>query len=272
MEKKKLLFVGLPESGKTTYLAALWQLLNTSDSIFKIKNLNDDLNYLESIAENWRDFETIPRTNDGNFKNEISLQKSEGTIELDLVIPDYKGEHFKNLLIKRSIDNELMNYINETDNIFLFISYSDIENAVNWDDAQLDLTNKNQSGESYYKSSCTQARITELLQLINYLREYKKINIVVLITAWDLVPSLFSQDPTKFLTNNFPLFLQYLNSNKNFINFNIYGISSQGTSYDKTQDIEKLKKLSSEKRVKIVHSEDKKLDFLEPISWILKHQ
>ena len=53
---KKLLMVGLPETGKTTYLAALWDVVNNPEEVegaLKLACLPVNAQYLNMISEKW---------------------------------------------------------------------------------------------------------------------------------------------------------------------------------------------------------------------------
>src|SRR5260370_11015765 len=56
--------VGLPGSGKTTFLAALWHIIEAdeTDCRLKLDHYEGDLKYLNSIAQAWRTFKKVPRT------------------------------------------------------------------------------------------------------------------------------------------------------------------------------------------------------------------
>ena len=87
-----VLMVGLPESGKTTYLAAFWHLLEKEfiqDGRLQMTKMPDEIDYLSSISDAWARCEQMPRTrSEQRFDVTISLKSSITNVEFDLLIPD----------------------------------------------------------------------------------------------------------------------------------------------------------------------------------------
>src|SRR5271165_6669586 len=56
--------IGLPGTGKTTFLAALWHLIDAGEVSTRLvlDKLIGDHSYLNSIVEAWRRCEEVPRT------------------------------------------------------------------------------------------------------------------------------------------------------------------------------------------------------------------
>jgi hypothetical protein len=86
-----LLFVGLPQSGKTTYLAALWHVLEDQSSATKLKltQLSGDRAYLNLIVEAWRACTPMPRTTLQTNDTTVALHlEGEGFGAFTLLVPD----------------------------------------------------------------------------------------------------------------------------------------------------------------------------------------
>ena len=56
------MMMGLPGSGKSTFLAALWHQLESTEipTAFIAERLQPDREYLNKIREKWLEFEEIP--------------------------------------------------------------------------------------------------------------------------------------------------------------------------------------------------------------------
>ena len=56
--------IGMPNSGKTTFLAALWHLVTSGESkpALQFDRLDGDVQYLNVIAERWQRCEKAART------------------------------------------------------------------------------------------------------------------------------------------------------------------------------------------------------------------
>src|SRR5688500_5685441 len=97
MENKHILLVGLPESGKTTYIGALWNYIhsigdNKSIELFSLQNSESE--YLDAIADKWTSCDDLDRnyrtTPISAIKMKVQIAVSGEVISLD--IPDLSGE------------------------------------------------------------------------------------------------------------------------------------------------------------------------------------
>jgi GTPase SAR1 family protein len=90
---QNILLCGLPSSGKTTFLAALWYLLYNNNEIataLSLRAFPQKREYLNELSELWSSFIQFTRTSDE--LQEISLQLNDGPREIDFHIPDMSGE------------------------------------------------------------------------------------------------------------------------------------------------------------------------------------
>ena len=91
-----LLFVGLPQSGKTTYLAALWHVLEDQSSTTRLKRKQNsvDRTYLNQIAEAWRACTPVPRTALQSDDTTVALHlEGDGFGEFTLTVPPGSPVH-----------------------------------------------------------------------------------------------------------------------------------------------------------------------------------
>src|SRR5665213_1382220 len=89
--------MGLPGSGKTTFLAALWHLVEAEEISCRLKlgSYKGDLTYLNRIAEAWRTFQKVPRTSQiGDTDVTINLTNRETGVQGSVFFPDLAGETF----------------------------------------------------------------------------------------------------------------------------------------------------------------------------------
>lgn len=60
------LMIGLPQTGKTTFLAALWHVVKNLHEVpgaLSLKKLQGDQEHLNRICDNWLEFKQVARTN-----------------------------------------------------------------------------------------------------------------------------------------------------------------------------------------------------------------
>src|SRR5437667_10335369 len=90
--------IGLPRSGKTTFLAALWHLIDAGEVSTKLvlDQLIGDHNYLNAIVDSWRRCEEVPRTSMA-AETEVAIHVHEPATGRKCILgfPDLSGESFE---------------------------------------------------------------------------------------------------------------------------------------------------------------------------------
>src|SRR4051812_5565967 len=94
----RLLLIGLRGSGKTSYLAALWHLVEAGElpTALVTSELQPDRQHLNRIRDNWLQFQEVGRTS-LRSQEVISLLLRDtvtGT-RIDMTLPDLSGELFR---------------------------------------------------------------------------------------------------------------------------------------------------------------------------------
>src|SRR4051812_16206411 len=91
-----LLFLGLPETGKTTYFVALDELLRTEQHGLMSNGFAANRTYIEKAKAMWRAGEKISRTNLTPVSEPVELlvRHSESDCVARLVAPDVYGEFY----------------------------------------------------------------------------------------------------------------------------------------------------------------------------------
>ena len=95
MGDKTILFSGLPDSGKTTFIAALWYFIfySSGKDEYTFDTLEDsEQEYLNTISLSWASCEKVIRTNQYTpEKVEIRMKKNQTGEEQDLIPEDRRG-------------------------------------------------------------------------------------------------------------------------------------------------------------------------------------
>ena len=93
----RLLLLGLRGSGKTTFLAALWHLLEAGEipSALTLDSLQPDRSYLNRIRNSWLSAKEVGRTSIRTVES-VSLSLREGSTNkrVEITIPDLSGDPF----------------------------------------------------------------------------------------------------------------------------------------------------------------------------------
>lgn len=116
--------MGLPASGKTTFLAALWHLVESgeTDCRLKIDGYRGNYRYLNSIADSWREFGKLSRTSQtGDTEVEINLHDQVTGARGTALFPDLAGEVFDLQVEERRCKSDFVMQADAEDGILFFL-------------------------------------------------------------------------------------------------------------------------------------------------------
>ena len=275
-----LLLIGLPGSGKTTFLAALWHVLSdrSSATTLRLTKRSDDRTYLNQLAKEWRLCSQVPRTNLQTDQVVVLHLDGEGFGAFDLSIPDLAGEAFKQQLTDRRMSRHHDVFVQKATGVILFL-HPDVQKGMQLTVArrlEAELTgsqNADTTTASIEASTWspdklpTQVSLVELLQFLLE-RTQRRLRVAVVVSAWDLVDHLGA--PHDFVARELPLLHQFLGSNDDLIEHSVFGVSAQGG--DVTVEAEKQTLLDLEdalQRIKVRQNQQTSQDITKPIAWLL---
>jgi hypothetical protein len=117
--------LGLPRSGKTTFLAALWHLISAGEveTNLVLDKLVGNHEYLNSIVEAWRRCEEVPRTPRGGEAH-VSIYAHEPSTGRKIVLefPDLSGETFEEQLASRTCKANYVHGFDGNGGVLLFLN------------------------------------------------------------------------------------------------------------------------------------------------------
>jgi hypothetical protein len=277
----QFVMIGLPETGKTSFLAALWYLVQHAqvEHRLEIKHFEGDIKYLNQIADLWVSFEVVPRTTTSSERMVSMVLTDTATNKtFTLTIPDLSGESFISQLVGRQFTVSYDKLLQASSGALLFISPLHYRKPVrinmaapflqemgaavadgdpgdhpliSWDPAQ----------------TPTQVQLVELLQFIAE-RDYFKprFRVALIISAWDQLKRE-NKTPAEWLADEMPLLVQFLESNQRLFDYTIYGVSAQGADYAET---DKLTGMTPSERIQIVGvNVINDHDLTEPLTWLM---
>ncbi len=283
MSRPSVSIVGLPGSGKTTFLAALWHLLTEEDvdTELCLKDLAAGNNaYLTGISNRWRQAMIQERTQQtGNQNVQINLTTRNRDHDLQVNFPDVAGETYRDMWETRTCSPDIVELL-RSESVLLFVNADTIQRPM-WVVDEVDQMQQMgiplAEGEDVSwapRMAPTQVQVVELLQLLT--EEPFNIgqrNLTVLLSAWDRV-SLEGLPPSQYLEQRLPLLHQYIVMNSDSWLFTVRGLSAQGGVYDDpekpdqaSEEAESLRVLDQpSKRIKLIiddlETEDLTLPFL----------
>lgn len=276
-----VLFIGLPGSGKTTFLAALWHVLNdrSSATSLRLARLSGDRTYLNQITKEWRECSQVPRTNLQTEQIVVLHLDGDGFGAFDLSIPDLAGEAFKQQLTDRRMSRHHDAFVQEATGVMLFL-HPDVQKGAQLTAAcrlEAALGGTLEGGSLISSPGATtawspevvptQVKLVELLQFLLE-RAQRKLRVAVVVSAWDLVDELGA--PHEFVSRELPLIHQFLDANDDLVEHSVFGVSAQGG--DITVESEKRTLLGLDdalKRIKVRQGQDTGQDITKPIAWLL---
>jgi hypothetical protein len=295
--------IGLPASGKTTFLAALWHLIEAdeTDCRLKLDRYEGDLKYLNSIAEAWRTFKKVPRTSQvvGDVDVTIHFIDTQTDVRGRAFFPDLAGETFDVQIESRRCRPIFQKNINADDGILLFISANSKQDGLSIIELNSMMPSDEQSetlpekvepeldkstsivndGERRQNAAAlaewepkkvpAQVRIVQILSdLLRPPFMPRKRQLVVILSAWDVVKST-QLTPPAWLAANMPLVDQFVRTNEDSFSVKIYGVSAQGVSLDDSKAVGQAAKLTPSHRISIVGLSQSGHDITEPLAWLI---
>jgi hypothetical protein len=282
---ESIMIAGLPGSGKTTFLAALWHLVTERDEATALalgKLIEGDVSHLNAIAAQWRNAKVQERT-PANRRVLMSLEQSGKPMRLGF--PDVSGEVFVRMWEDRDCDPDLVSML-QARSVALFV-HSDTIQAPRWviDEVALaeDMGIATQGGpvvEWTPRSSPTQVQLVDILQsLRSPPLDVGPRRLAVMLSAWDKAEGE-QMPPDAFLAAKLPLLDQYLRQDADGWAWRVYGISAQGGDYDAVPPdkpvthpsaaAEALRSLDrASQRIRVVHGTQNSHDLTEPLAWLM---
>lgn len=233
------MIAGLPGSGKSTYIGALWYCLMHPDNIEGIKlvadkmNLADDLTVLNRLSDAYKNVKLIDRNySDQNETVQINLKVADSDTRLQVEVPDFLGENFRDLVELK--ESELVSkWLNDTDTLVYFmneVTPPEFEDDHGPEDDESPMPAKDVPPFSIKTISAVAMNIMVLKCLLSK-KTFKKV--VIVLSWWDKNTDngVIPNNPQKYLKEYSPAlfnFIQY-----HIPNFEIIGLSAQGQEYPK---------------------------------------
>ena len=282
---KSVVVLGLPGSGKTTFLAALWHIVTERDIETKLKfgGLQaGDGAHLNEIAKQWRSAVVQERTAiSGNRLVSMNLV-DERTNTFRMTFPDVPGEAYQRMWESRDCEPEVAEGLRAA-GVLLFI-HSDTIAKPRWvvDEALLaegmGVEREVERREVSWQPTLapTQVQLVDILQMLQ--RSPLNVGVrrvAVMLSAWDKVENEGTR-PEEFFGAELPLLEQYLRQPIIGWTVRVYGVSAQGGDYDDGSGLvtqpsaEALRNMeTASERIKLVDEDSVGHDLTEPIAWLV---
>ena len=286
MPKRSIVIIGLPESGKTTYLAALWHLV-TSAEVHTTLRFGDlrvgSAEHLNAIADRWRSAIVQERTAVAGTRFVSMNLLNAANESISVTFPDVPGEAYRRMCEDRDCERDIATML-ATDMVLLFV-HADTIRAPRWIAEEVAVSEamgvEGPDGPVQAWSARmvpTQVQLVDLLQILRLPPlDIGPRRVAVMLSAWDKVRAE-GLLPADYLKAKLPLLHQYLCHGADDWHHRIYGTSAQGCDYDRFDEsakplpeAEKIRNLDQpSKRIKLLldHATETH-DLTEPLAWLM---
>ena len=275
------LLVGLPASGKTTFVAALWHVITSQDvdGALALDSLEPSVEHLNELSSRWNSFEEANRTS-SNAENISAIRIGSSSEEpIRIVVPDLAGESIQQSLVDRRWKPEFSEFVRGSTGVLLFVHPGKIRqawsiaDAIDVADEELqpasgaDMANESAEREWRPDNVPTDVELVDLLQLLCGHIDKQRFRLAVIVSAWDLVDD--QGPPSKWLAKELPLLEQFLISARSQIDLRVYGVSAQGGQLprDSTQ-LQSFVKASDRIQV-VLDDAAPSHDITAPLRWVV---
>lgn len=283
MTDQSVVVMGLPESGKTTFLAALWHLVSEDEVACKLKYVTlkaGNVDHLHEIASRWREAKKQERTSVSGDKIVSMVLKTERGEPQTITFPDVAGEAFQQMWERRECDEAVAEWL-KAPGVLLFV-HADKIVTPRWVVVEkilaeaLDVERETKEVIDWSPGLApTQVQLTDLLQLL----QSAPLNVgprrlAIILSAWDKAAKL-ELTPETYLAKKLPMLNQFLKHGLNPLwELRVYGISAQGGEYDdKNSSLPEAKRLREvslpSERIQVVYANNTSHDLTEPLQWLL---
>jgi len=241
---RRFLLIGLPSTGKTSFLAALWYTVGQARmaSTLTLDRVEGDVKYLNEIRDAWCHYRPVPRNKAGSERMASMWLKNRETNQVScLQFPDLSGEAFRMQWTDRIVSVSYDKSLREAAGAILFLHpdqvikphvIETVEDAVRSIDSERpEQEEATENGPWDSEKSPTQVQLVEILQFMVGRHDHLPIRLAIVISAWDRIMS-WCGNPSEWIATELPLLTQFLDSNAHLFSVSRYGISAQGGRYE----------------------------------------
>jgi len=244
MEAGSIIMVGWPDSGKTNYLAALWDALRAGQGSIFAPTPPDDITYVEDALAFQSRGEFAPRSDKNieesrkDFSVTVALRSDEDKVA-EIVVPDITGELWKAAVETTEISPEWMQEIEQASGAMIFVRVRSKLNLAPLDwataDRLLTVTQFTEADVKKAKGLPTQIALCELVRFLEHAMGQIALGarprLAIIVTAWDLMdPQSQKKGPEAFLRSEYPLFAGRIDD-VDQLDIRVFGVSAVGGDF-----------------------------------------
>lgn len=286
-----VLIVGLPRTGKTTFLAAFWDVVSAAEvsAGLVLNGYGRDKEHLNEIRDLWANCQPIERTKTNKeHVVTIALKDVESGVAANLSFPDMYGESFEAQWTKRYWTVAYDGLAQDSVGAIVFVHPKKVKEPILIRDAQPrasrlavnDPPEDGAAGDAPAGGEQAPSKLppldaayaptqVQLVELIQFLFRRKSslagFRLAVVVSAWDLVKG--KTTPEKWVEERLPLLHQFVRANSDVVPYRIYGVSAQGGELKDAARL--LANYSPATRIKVVDGSNESHDITLPVRWVM---
>ena len=236
-ERPRIALLGMPRTGKSTYLGALWALVQSHlEPSVSEASFSGDRAYVQILAEQVARAEEVPRTAiDASDQLAVALRFDPGAT-VDLLMPDTSGESLRLLSEERVWYPRLRSVCEEATAILLFIHPERVRvpqplavlTGVVGDSIEEESPAERVPFYAREHAS-TAAELIEVFENVaEVCRSRWPIRLAVVVSAWDTVDDGSAPTPYTWMETRLPGLLSTIECNPQIAELGVFGVSAQG--------------------------------------------
>lgn len=255
----RVCIAGLPDSGKSSFLAALAFLIwhgQIKTSLTRNNNSGVDNSYIDKLQRSYLSFEKQERTKLGDNNQIVFSLIGDGCPDgVEISLLDVSGEIYNEIWTERRFPLDLAEDFKHSECLILFISVKAQYQlaAITETTAGLQTINKEYVEDASIVSdeittwnlglASKQTMLVELMQCLVSCKESYAFSVNIVLSAWDEV---YDKDknmtPKEWLSHNLPLLDQFLFAHSQHLRVKLYGVSAQGCDLEDEEKVDELSK------------------------------
>ena len=214
INRRSVVLVGAPDSGKTNYLARLWAAVKDGAGMLRAKDLPQDIRYVDRALGYLLEGQFAPRTErseevDRSFS--VVLERSVSREPVEIVVPDVSGEIWRQAVESYELPSEWMRRLRESSGALLSVRVGSDQNVPGLDWVASKRLLNSDVGRDSGGELPTAVQLCELMRFLEgemgRAEGARRRRVAVLVTAWDLLNEEEAEaGPTGWLEREFPLF------------------------------------------------------------------
>jgi hypothetical protein len=269
---KKCLIVGLPNAGKSTYIGAFWAIEKDGGTDHKLtcKEYPSDTTYLDALKKSWLEQTIVKRTVNIDPQDiRLKLHSVATGDELELHIPDFKGEVFQRVL-SNNVMEKVSEWCGNADCILYFIKYT--KEDMLQDEIPEAPADQNAVENDFVRKESATMQVEDIsewvqnIMLLKYLHAQvgSEIPLSICFSAWDKVNTKHPIE--SWIKSKHPLLYNFIQHH--FSKVKYYGISAQGLEYQ-DEKFDEYQRLTELKQRAYVYTNNCSYDITEPFDFLI---